>query len=130
MNTKICLLTEKLSLISTYPKYRLGCIITDKRHNILSLGVNKPKSHPYQYKSQLKVGSPSRIYLHSEIDCIINLRRVNYSSNPYYAYVARTTSSGKLALAKPCLGCYYALEELGIRKIFYTDIDKWEELKV
>ena len=55
--------------------------IYDKRGNILSIGYNSyTKSHPYQAKLAALVDEPYKIYLHAEIQAIVNLR----GGKPYH----------------------------------------------
>jgi tRNA(Arg) A34 adenosine deaminase TadA len=55
--------------------------------------------------------------LHGEIDAII---KIPYGSKPFSIYVARVTPSGKIKLAKPCPICSKALQDIGIKNIYYT----------
>lgn len=97
-------------------KYRLACIITDKRSRIISSGVNSyTKTHPRQAYYAKRYGNRDRIFLHAELDAIIHCYE-----KPYAIYIARVNKKGLPCLAKPCKICQMAIKDVGIKKIVYT----------
>lgn len=109
---------KELAKYSEANNYKLGCIITDKRGNILSSGINKPsKSHPLQAKWAKKAGEPKRIYLHAELDALIKCKH----NSPHTLYVARVRKNGGNANSTPCNICMTAIIDAGIKEIVYFD---------
>lgn len=99
-------------------KYKLVAIITDKRDNILSVGMNSyKKSHPTQAYYSEKVGNGHQIYLHAELDAIIKLK---YTDKPYAIHIVRVNNKGETLLAKPCPICKRAIKDVGIKEIYHT----------
>lgn len=111
-------LINKIKLNFDYSKsYNVGTIITDKKGNILSFGINSySKTHPKQLHYN-KICNPTRIYLHSEIDALIKCK----SENAHTMIIARITKKGETKIAKPCEGCFNALRDNGIKKVYYTN---------
>lgn len=111
---KHAILTAKLS---TALRNKTGCVITDKKGNILSIGVNNiTKTHPIQKKFAKRSGNIERQYLHAEIHALIKC-----NGRPHTIYVARITTKELTALAKPCAVCSLAIKEAGVKKVVYTD---------
>jgi deoxycytidylate deaminase len=82
---------------------------------LVSVGVNKMKSHPLQ----AKFGRNSdAIYIHAEIDAIKNalkrIRLADLENATLYVAKAKATNS------KPCEGCQKAIIHFGIKKVFWT----------
>jgi deoxycytidylate deaminase len=94
------------------------------KNELLFVGKNKLKSHPFQKrfgKNELA------IYLHAEIDCIVNAVRNNMSLSDISKstmIVVRTKQEKKgmwwPATAKPCSGCQRAIAHFGISNVLYT----------
>lgn len=100
-------------------KYRLVAIITDKKGNMLSTGVNSySKTHPAQAKFASKSSNPKRVMLHAEIDAINKLK--SKTLKPYAIYIARVNKNGEVGLAKPCDCCMAAITAHKIKKIIHT----------
>lgn len=98
-------------------QYRLAAVITDKKGNILSVGINSyTKTHPKQKYWSARAGQQGRIYLHAEIDAI---RRIRFGK-PYAIYISRATPKGGTACARPCKACELAIKHEGIKEVHYT----------
>ena len=97
-------------------KHRIACVVTDRRNKILAVGKNSyTKTHPRQAYYAKKSENKNRIYLHAEIDALCRCE-----GKPYAIYVARVNKQGEVRLAKPCDICSQAIEDMGIRRIIYT----------
>ena len=95
------------------------------KNEIISIGVNQLKSHPYQKRFSKHEHA---IFLHAEIASIIKALK-NYDVDTISRctlYVMRvkyidghndTIIDG---LAKPCDGCLKAITNLGIKKVCYS----------
>jgi deoxycytidylate deaminase len=99
-------------------KYRLCAIITDKKDNILSIGYNSYiKTHPRQAYYAEKTGNSHRIFLHAELDALV---KIPYGLVPSSIFIARVSKNKKPLLAKPCEICLMAIQDAGIKNIYYT----------
>jgi tRNA(Arg) A34 adenosine deaminase TadA len=99
-------------------KQNICAIITDKRNNILSIGLNSySKSSPLQKLYADKIGDIHKIFNHGEIDAI---KKLPYSSIPEKIYIARVAKNKQTMPCQPCEICSLALRDAGIRKIITT----------
>lgn len=107
--------------LPTVAKARV-CAMLEDEDGIIDIGVNQYKSHPLQ----ARFGSNDKaIFLHSEIDAIINqLRRlpVNYLkySTLWIARAKKINGVWKKGLAKPCSGCQRAIIHFNIKEVHWT----------
>lgn len=106
-------LAAKTAVLSEHPQHKIGCVITDRNDNLLSIGFNSFKTHPLQKK----YGGHNKIHLHAEI---LALSRTNKGS-PHSAYIVRIRRNGSLGMAKPCAHCAVALSEFGIKNIYWSE---------
>lgn len=117
-------LAKNASEFSDFDRVKIGSILVYKG-NVLSVGWNKKKTHPYQkiLNRQRTERDENKIrnFLHSEIDCLINSKNLKINWNKVYIFIYREDKNGNLAMSLPCLGCQLALKERGIKKVFYTD---------
>lgn len=98
-------------------KHNLCAIITDKKNRIISIGTNSfVKTSPTQKHYADILGEPNKIFNHAEISAI---SRLPYGSKPFNIYVARVNRKNPL-LAKPCPICTLAIQEIGIKNVYYT----------
>lgn len=106
--------TFKEALKSTH-RFRLGCIITDRRGRILARGFNQIKTHPMSntdYKT-----------LHAECDAARKL----IDGYDLYAYIGRIKKNGLPGLAKPCPCCQQLLKKSGVKYVWYSvNGSQWE----
>ena len=95
------------------------------RNKIISVGVNRNKSHPFQKKFGK---NESAIFWHAEVDAIKTaLKELDVDDlakcDLYIARVKKPKPKTKewvWGLAKPCCGCQRAIEAFGIRNVVYT----------
>lgn len=109
-------LAELAAYESDFTKYRVGAVVRNRTFTAVSWGTNKRKTHPAQSRHAKKVGMPDRQFLHAEIDAIVKFR-----GTPYSIEVCRITKKGNYGMARPCPICYRAIQEAGIKWIYYTD---------
>lgn len=103
---------------------RLAAAIVHKR-DIVSIGINKRKSHPFQKKYGK---NQDAIFLHAEILAIHNaLKRISpeeLSKSSLYVcrmrYTDQTKRGMEYGLACPCDGCKKAIAAFEIKNVFYT----------
>ena len=95
------------------------------RGDIVSVGFNRKKSHPFQVQYQT---NDKQIYLHAETDAINRaLRYVTKSdlkkATLYVARVKYIDNKSKKAIwaeSMPCSGCQKAIDSYGIKNVIHT----------
>jgi Cytidine and deoxycytidylate deaminase zinc-binding region len=95
------------------------------RGKILSVGINRPISHPFQSRFSK---NPQSIMWHAETAAVHNaLRTVSESflkkCTLFISRVKYTDSSKRVALtglSAPCTGCHKCLDFYGIRSIYHS----------
>lgn len=103
---------------SSPSKRKVGTVLL-KKSKIIATAVNlETKSHPLQAKLAKRVGLAPKIYLHSEIHALIKSRE-----DADTIVVARVNNQNKLRNGKPCPICSLALEEAGVKNIYYSTDD-------
>jgi hypothetical protein len=88
-------------------------------NRLVAIGRNRKKSHPLQARF---ADRPQRIYLHAEIDAIVDFLTKFHISNCASAemIVIRLDAEGNLADSKPCAGCQKALITFGFKDIEWS----------
>ncbi len=100
---------------SSPSRRRVGAVLL-RKSKLVSTAVNlEQKSHPLQAKLAEKVGLSEKIYLHSEIHALIKAKE-----DADTIIVARVNTQDKLRMAKPCPICALALEQSGVKNIYYS----------
>lgn len=85
------------------------------KNKILSIGINSSKTHP----KTLRYNYWGKVGIHSELSAIIKLYKENCEN---YTFVnVRLKKDGTAALSKPCSGCQDMLNQMGYKKIYFTD---------
>ena len=97
---------------------KMGCIITDKKGNILSTGYNTYKEHPLQSKFKYR---PDATGMHAEIYALSSIWEKDLSNA--FLFIFRKPRSNNGHLSRPCSGCMKAIKEKGIKIIYYCDKD-------
>lgn len=100
-----------------------ACVVY--KNEIISVGMNQLKSHPFQAKFSRHEDS---IFLHAETDAIKNaLRHIDVSalgkSSLYVCRVKYNERNKRLktrGICKPCEGCQRAIATFNIKKVIYT----------
>lgn len=98
------------------------CAIIAHRGEVLSVGFNSSKTHPFQAKYRK---NPHAVFWHAETSAINNaLKRKHFELLPKSSmYVLRLTHAGKPALSMPCEGCSKAIVEHNINRVIFTTGD-------
>lgn len=94
------------------------------KNRILSIGTNNyNKEHPYhrmgKYHGYKKNPSQYHPCLHSEISALLRLGEEDCSR---YTFVnIRIDNNNKVSIAKPCPNCQRVLDQVGYKKIIYSE---------
>jgi len=106
-------LANKLSFKDATPKsYKFGVVLA-KKHQIISIGVNKPY-HTHSKSAGYRFGS-----VHAEIDALIGVAPENIRGSTIYVF--RNSRAGKPGISKPCHRCEQILRECGVKEVFYLN---------
>ena len=110
---------------------KVGCVL-EYKHQILSEGYNKQKSHPLQMKLNKRLENPKSYNenhtQHAEVNAIIQCLDdpdINWEKVTLYTY--RPKNSKEFGLARPCPRCMTLIKSLGIKHICYTTEDGYAE---
>lgn len=115
-HSKYFSLARKLSKKSDHPQHKLGCILVNG-NKIIGLGFNKIRTHS-------RSTNPWKT-CHAEVASVVNAEEEDLFGAT--AYVYRETRNGSLGLSKPCIYCESLLRSVGIKKVYYTIINGYEE---
>lgn len=112
-----------VSLLSDFDRVHLGCVIVYNGRTIAA-GCNNRKSSPMQAKyNQHRTlwGSSISHLLHAETAAVITVRHRDIDWRKCIVYTYREGKNGKPMLSRPCPACMAMLQELGVRKIVYSN---------
>ena len=116
-------IAKSISQLSKFNRIKIGCIVVLK-HEILSTGYNKTKSHPLQ--KQLNIYRFNELdtckhRIHAEMDALIKIDPSIDLSNAII-YVYRENKFG-IQMSRPCEACMAEIKRRGIKTIYYTTPD-------
>ena len=114
---------------SDFKNFHTGCVIVYKKH-IIGAGFNSDKTHPMQaqYNKFRKFNHTKngiKHSIHAEIAAINSIsyvtgRDIDWSKvKMYISRICPGHASGQ-GLSKPCSACQAAIQDLGIRHVYYT----------
>lgn len=111
---------------------KIGAIIAYK-NRVISYGYNSTKQHPIQKeynKYRFIDGNPCDVdlitnSLHAEMMALLNIRGFKGELSKCSIFIYREYKSGSMALVRPCEGCSKALNDYGIKNIYYTTNNGW-----
>mgnify|MGYP006288937977 CR=1 FL=1 len=89
-----------------------------KKGDIIGVGQNKMKSHPFQAKFGRNEES---IYLHAETAALLDALNRGENPNGATMHVIRRLRNDSFGLARPCQGCMKALAVYGVDRIIYSN---------
>lgn len=109
------------ALTSKHHKTKIGAVLVHKK-DILSVGVNKQKTHPKQkqYNKHRQFEDPSICghNIHAELDAILKSRHIPKGTKVYVYRVMKDNKT--LGMCRPCNACSKALKECGVTEWYYT----------
>jgi deoxycytidylate deaminase len=113
-------LAKSASLLSTHPKYKMGAVIVNKKP--VSVGCNLIKTHPRFASGE----NGTTLSIHAEIRAILSCPRRQLTGAEIWVY--RENRYGDTALAKPCQKCLAVIEEVGIKRVYFTTENGYERI--
>ncbi len=91
----------------------------DKRGRIIAIGENSIKTHPIMKHYGGRVQLKHKIHLHAEISALVRSQRRVHG----IIVIRVSRNQGNLNMAKPCPICQAAINDAGIKNIYYSDRD-------
>lgn len=94
-------------------------------NRVLSIGINNPKTHPYNLKfnyiNKQKNKISHMVGTHSEVSAVLK-----YGKNCKNLILVNTriNRNNEIDYSKPCNGCLDMILSLGFKKVYYTDRDQ------
>ena len=115
-------LSHKLAVDSIPHAGARVCAVIAHRGEVLSIGYNSSKTHPFQAKYRK---NPHAVFWHAETAAINNALKRDYHHllSKSTMYVLRLTNASNPAISMPCEGCTKALYEHDITRVLYTTGD-------
>lgn len=117
---------KNASYLSDFPTHHLGAVIT-YGSKVIAVGYNSTKTNPIQKYYNTERGfdpdTKNNGMIHAEMACLIQTKDLNIDWSKTSIYIYREHKNGKPALAKPCAACQKALQERGVKNIYYTTED-------
>ncbi len=118
---------RKVANISDYKNLHIGCIAV-YQGQIVGLGCNSNKTHPRQkYYNSFRLIDDDFNYLeslppkiHAEMSCLNSIRNLDLDFSKVKLYIYRIRHDQKFGMARPCPACMAAIQDIGIRNIYYT----------
>lgn len=116
---------KQISRLSTYDRIRIGCIAVYKK-NIIGIGYNQAKTNPIQAKYNVYRGIKTiNDYIHAEMACINQIKNLDIDFSKVKLFVYREDIQKTMRICRPCEACERAIRDLGIKKVYYTDTNKY-----
>lgn len=115
-----------IALNSTADQHKVSCACYDKRGRLIATAWNQPgKSHPRQAHYAKLAGQEDRIFLHAELGALIRCRE-----DPYAIQVVRIGPKEYPKASFPCPICLRAIEEAGVKEIYYNNNKGEQEIEL
>ena len=118
---KIFDLAREVSQLSNITRHNIGAVLVSRNWDVIGVGANVRKTHPLQARLAAKVGLEHKIFLHAELQCLVNCKQRNLDGARLFVY--RELVDGSLGLARPCPICLEGIKQFGIKQIWYTTPD-------
>lgn len=123
-------LAKKASLNATYPRQHIGAVMVVGT-KVIAVGYNTAKTNPIQHhynKFRFEADCLNNGVVHAETMLLLKTKYLDVDWAKISVYIYREFKDGTPALAKPCMACQVALEERGIKNIYYSSPDGVKKL--
>ena len=104
-------------------KFRHAALCINSRGHIVASATNSRKTHPQQAEYAKRTGREQKVSLHAEIAALIRARE-----DVEIVIVCRLNKRSELRLSKPCPVCRLALEEAGVKEVWFSTDKGFEKL--
>ncbi len=123
---------RKIAETSDFKSFHTGCVVVYKKH-IIGIGANSDKTHPMQaqynkFRKFNKTKNGIKHSIHAEIAAINSIsyvigRDIDWSKVKMYIYRICPGHESGQGLSKSCPACQAAIQDLGIKHVYYTTDD-------
>ena len=114
------------SIYGEHETAKIGAAIF-KRGELISVGFNSYKTHTL-FNDISNPYIKSTYVLHAEMAAILKSRR-DLSGCDIYVY-REYKKNGSIAMSRPCIACYTALKEAGIKYIYFTSKEGYHKERI
>jgi deoxycytidylate deaminase len=94
-----------------------------KKNKIQKIGINCNKTHPknlkYDYVGREGVDIRGFVGVHSELSAILKYGKDDCSDCIFVN--VRIDKNGSVSMAMPCRGCQSLFNQVGFKRVYYTD---------
>jgi len=104
-------------------KFRHAALCLNSKGHVVSVGTNSRKTHPQQAEYAKRLGKKQKANLHAEIAALVKARE-----DVDTVIVCRLNKNTELRLSKPCPVCKLALDEAGVREVWFSTDKGFEKL--
>lgn len=119
-------LAKNMANLSTFHRQKMGCVVVSRKC-VISAGMNSSKTHPLQkeYNKMRYPDDNTPHSLHAEMAALIPLQYANIDWNKVSLFVYRKGKRDRKngLLARPCPACMTYIKSLGIKNIYYSNVD-------
>ncbi len=118
---------KQVASISDFCRVHIGCVAV-YQGTVIGMGCNANKTHPKQkYYNCYRLVDESFLSLeslppkiHAEISCLNSIRNLQIDFSKVKLYIYRIRRDQEYGMARPCPGCMAAIQDIGIKNIYYT----------
>jgi len=108
-------------------RYVIHSTCFDKRGRVVSSATNSyVDSVALMRYYAVKSGNPHKVFNHSEIAAIDKALKAR--KDIHRLVIIRYDSQGRLKDSKPCPVCSYAIEDIGIKEVYYSTPEGMKKL--
>ena len=96
-----------------------------KKNKIQKIGVNTSKTHPtnlrYKYTGSAGEDIRAMVGVHSELSAVLKYGKEDCSDCTFVN--VRIDRKGRVTMSKPCRGCQDMLDQVGFKRLYYSNTD-------
>lgn len=104
-----------------------------RKGRIQKIGINANKTHPanlrFNYKGRDGLDIRKFVGTHSELSAILKYGKDDCSDCTFVNI--RIDKNGKVAMAKPCMGCQSIFNQVGFKKVLFSNekglFEEWND---
>lgn len=119
-------ISRAVSLYGEHETAKIGAAIF-RKGELISVGFNSYKTHTI-FNDISNPYKTSTFVLHAEMAAILKARR-DLSGCDIYVY-REYKKDGSMAMSRPCIACYTALKEAGIKYIYFTSREGYHKERI
>lgn len=124
VNKRFFRVAKEISYLSNFKRTHVGAVVVENK-TIVSTGFNSTKTNPLQEKYNRFRNFDEKLFPaceHAEIHALSSLigKPIKWNYVSIYTY---REANGVKACSRPCEACERLIKDLGIKNIYYIDIE-------